>query len=185
MAEQATGTDDVVDFLTMQHEQIKSLFAQTLAAPGDERGKHFGDLCALLAVHETGEELVLRPVTEKTAGSAVTDARNKEEKEATEALAELEKMDPASEDFLTKLRSLQTDVVDHAEKEEHTEFPTLRDQRTAEEREKMGRRLRSVEKMAPTHPHPTAAGSPVAQAVTGPFAAIVDRVKDALSSDGG
>ncbi|WP_181446737.1 hypothetical protein [Streptomyces sp. NTH33] len=47
--------------------------------------------------------------------------------------------------------------------------------------QKMGRRLLSVEKMAPTHPHPMAAGSPKAQWMTGPFAAMVDRAKDALS----
>jgi len=36
--------------------------------------------------------------------------------------------------------------------------------------------------MALTHPHPTAAGSTTAVALTGPFAAMVDRVKVALSA---
>ena len=46
----------------------------------------------------------------------------------------------------------------------------------------LGSRLQAVEKMALTHPHPTAAGSTTAVALTGPFAAMVDRVKVALSA---
>jgi hypothetical protein len=51
-----------------------------------------------------------------------------------------------------------------------------------DERRKPGSRLQAVEKMAPTHPHPTAAGSTTAVALTGRFAAMVDRVQDALSA---
>ncbi|MCQ4083678.1 hypothetical protein NGB36_24545 [Streptomyces sp. RB6PN25] len=46
----------------------------------------------------------------------------------------------------------------------------------------MGTRLLAVEKIAPTHPHPEVAGSPMAQAAIGPFASLVDRTKDALKS---
>ena len=42
---------DVVDFLTGQHEQIKSLFAKTLSASGESRENAFVDLRRLLAVH--------------------------------------------------------------------------------------------------------------------------------------
>jgi hypothetical protein len=35
--------------------------------------------------------------------------------------------------------------------------------------------------MAPTHAHPAAAGSTTAQVLTGPFASMIDRVRDALS----
>jgi hypothetical protein len=48
-----TSPTDVVDFLTSQHEQIKSLFAKTLSASGEAREKAFVDLRRLLAVHET------------------------------------------------------------------------------------------------------------------------------------
>jgi hypothetical protein len=51
-----------------------------------------------------------------------------------------------------------------------------------DERRNLGSRLQAVEKMALTHPHPTAAGSTTAVALTGPFAAMVDRVKVALSA---
>ena len=42
--------------------------------------------------------------------------------------------------------------------------------------------LTSAEGMAPTHPPPPAAGSTTAQRLTGPFAAMVDKVRDAFSA---
>jgi hypothetical protein len=44
----------------------------------------------------------------------------------------------------------------------------------------MGTALKAAEAIAPTHPHPSTAGSPAAQWAVGPFASIVDRTKDAL-----
>ena len=52
---------DVVDFLTAQHEQIKSLFVKTLSASGESRENAFVDLRRLLAVHETVEEEIVHP----------------------------------------------------------------------------------------------------------------------------
>jgi hypothetical protein len=48
----------------------------------------------------------------------------------------------------------------------------------------MGKQILAAEAVAPTHPHPSAAGSPVAQWTVGPFASIVDRTRDAISSAG-
>ena len=72
-------------------------------------------------------------------------------------------------------------VLTHALREESTEFPLLREHLDADKRAKAEKQLLMAEKTAPTHPHPTAAGSTTAQVLTGPFAAMVDRVKDAMS----
>lgn len=52
---------DVVDFLVSQHQQIKAMFAETLAASGKAREKAFVELRRLLAVHETAEEEIVHP----------------------------------------------------------------------------------------------------------------------------
>ncbi|MGV9253851.1 hemerythrin domain-containing protein [Streptomyces sp. NPDC003697] len=172
---------DVVAVLLDQHARIRELFGQVRTSRGDERKRTFDDLRALLAVHETAEEIIVRPVAAGTAGKAEADARNKEEAEANKVLAELEKMDLDSADFDTRLAAFEQSVLDHAEKEEHEEFPALRAGCPEDQLQTMGRRLQAVEKMAPTHPHPTAAGSPTAQMLTGPFASMIDRARDALS----
>jgi Hemerythrin HHE cation binding domain len=172
---------DVVAVLLAQHARIRELFVQVKHAPDGSRAEVFDELRALLAVHETSEELVLRPVADQDDWKHVADARNAEEKEANRVLAELEDLDPATESFVAKLEAFQMAVEQHAEAEEKQEFPRVLAACDEEQRQKMGKRLLSVQSMAPTHPHPAAAGSPAAQAMTGPFASMVDRVRDALS----
>jgi hypothetical protein len=46
----------------------------------------------------------------------------------------------------------------------------------------MGRQLKAAESIAPTHPHPSAAGSTGAQYAAGPFASLVDRTRDVVRS---
>jgi hemerythrin superfamily protein len=172
---------DVIRILLEQHARVRDLFAQIQEAPAAERQQPFDDLRALLAVHETGEELVLRPKAEGDEWKSVANDRNREEVEANQVLADLEHLDPQSEEFLRKLTAFETAVDQHAEAEESEEFPRVLSSCDADERRKLGDRLRAVEKLAPTHPHPSAAGSPAALALTGPFAAMVDRVRDTLS----
>jgi hypothetical protein len=173
---------DVVRILLEQHARVRDLFARIQDAPAAERKEPFDELRALLAVHETGEELVLRPQASGDDWKQVATARNQEESEANEVLAALERMDTASEAFLEKLQAFEKSVDEHAEAEENEEFPRVLAEVDADERRKLGSRLEKVEKMAPTHPHPMAAGSTTAQMLTGPFAGMIDRVRDALSS---
>ncbi|MFJ5531814.1 hemerythrin domain-containing protein [Streptomyces sp. NPDC093261] len=176
---------DVVRILLEQHARIRDLFAEVKGAQGDEKKEIFDELRALLAVHETAEEMILRPVAEKTAGAAEAEARNHEEEEANKVLAQLEKMDVGSPEFDTRIAAFERAVIDHAEHEEQEEFPAVRQGCDEDKLKGMGTLLEAAEKMAPTHPHPTAAGSTTAQWLTGPFVSMVDRVKDALTRSRG
>jgi hemerythrin superfamily protein len=172
---------DIVALLLEQHARIRDLFEQVTQAQGADKQHAFDELRALLAVHEAAEELVLRPAAKKTAGEKEAEARNAEEAEAAKVLKELEDMDVASPEFATAIAEFEQSVSDHAGHEETEEFPAIVDQCTAEQRQDMGKRLRKAENLAPTHPHPTAAGKPAALALTGPFAAMMDKARDAMS----
>ena len=171
---------DVIAVLLGQHARVKNLFAQINSATGVAKQDLFDELRELLAAHETGEEVVLRPVSKKAAGEQVAEARNAEEKEANQVLTDLEKLDVAGPEFAAKFAEFEKAVLAHAEHEEREEFPAVRAQCTEQELQQMGKRLLKAEKSAPTHPHASAAGSPTAQKVMGPFAAMVDKVRDAL-----
>jgi hemerythrin superfamily protein len=175
--------DDIIGILLSQHARIRDLFDDLSTAQGDAKKEKFEELRALLAVHETAEEMILRPVAKQEVGEQEVQARNNEEAEANKVLAALEKMDINGAQFDTKLGELQQSVSVHAENEENEEFPAIRQNCSTEQRQKMGKRLLAAEKTAPTHPHPTAAGSPAAQWTAGPFASLLDRAKDALSPD--
>ncbi|WNI19428.1 hemerythrin domain-containing protein [Actinacidiphila sp. ITFR-21] len=171
---------DVVALLLEQHARIRGLFAEIAGADAGDRKRSFDELRALLAVHEAAEELVVRPVAEKTAGEAEADARNQEEKEAGEVLRKLEGMDVADPEFLRAVAEFEQAVSAHADHEEQEEFPAIVAQRTVAQRGTMGDRLRKAEHLAPTHPHPMAAGNPTAVRMTGPFAAMIDKARDAI-----
>ena len=76
------STDDVVKFLTDQHNLIKDLFEEVLSASDDKaRETAFVELRQLLAVHETAEEMVVHPRArhEIADGDEIVDARLEEE----------------------------------------------------------------------------------------------------------
>lgn len=170
----------IVSLLLEQHAKIRDLFAQTSAAHGEDRQRAFDELRELLAVHEAGEEVVVRPVTKRADDGAVASARNEEEKEAASALAALEKLEVDSKEFDEKFADLEREVSEHAEAEESEEFPFILADVEPEKQLKMGKRVLKVQRTAPTHPHPAAAGSPTVQKVAGPFAGLLDRARDAF-----
>jgi hypothetical protein len=176
--------DDVIRILLEQHDQVRAGFEQVRTSTGEARSRAFDDLRAFLAVHETAEEEVLRPVTKELGEHDVAAARNSEESRANAVLAQLEDLDVDSAEFETSLAQLQAAVTDHAAMEEAEEFPAILAAVDEGRRHRMGGRLRAAERLAPTHPHPGTAGSgSLTHLAVGPFVAIADRVRDALSRD--
>lgn len=172
---------DAVRVLLEQHARIVDLFGEVRTTGGEARQAAFDRLRALLAVHEISEEMVLRPVSQAVAGHDVIEARNEEERQANAALQRLEKLDVDSAEFTREIAAFEKSVLAHAEAEESEEFPAVLAECDADERQALGRNLELAEKIAPTHAHPSTAGSTGAQYMAGPFASIVDRARDAFS----
>jgi hypothetical protein len=124
--------------------------------------------------------MVLRPVSGNNAGTAVADTLNHEEEKANEFLASLEKMDVSTPEFDQAFASFERTVLDHARHEEHEEFPPVRERVDPKKLVALGTTLRAAEKIAPTHPHPSTAGSPLAQWTVGPFASLLDHALDVI-----
>ncbi|WP_328602731.1 hemerythrin domain-containing protein [Nocardia terrae] len=179
--------NDALELLLRQHEQIKALFGETLDAsePKDREAK-FRQLRRLLAVHETAEEQIIHPRARKEIedGSTVVDARLSEEHEAKQQLAELESFDIDSPEFEKKLAQLREDVLAHAEHEEQEEFSQLRGELEPRQLQAMRRAVEIAESLAPTRPHP-GVESVEANLLAGPFAAMLDRARDAITKPQG
>lgn len=173
---------DVVQLLIGQHNEIKRLFTEVLnASDGNERDAAFMDLRRLLAVHETAEELVVHPVARRKVafGNGIVDARLHEENEAKKHLAELEELDIDSARFVKLLTELQAAVLDHAQHEESEEFSKLAEELDDAQLKRLEKAVRAAEAMAPTRPH-TGVESATANMMAGPFAAMLDRARDAI-----
>jgi hemerythrin superfamily protein len=173
---------DVIEFLQSQHQQIRGLLDDVLTASGEQRQRSFDAVRELLARHETAEEMIVRPLTRKAPGGPqVAEGRMDEETEAKEVLAGLEKLDVDSAEFTQKFTEFRRSVLEHAQAEETQEFPLLRQNDDEEALVKARDRVKRAEAMAPTHPHPSAKTT-AANYVAGPFAAMLDRARDAFSS---
>ena len=184
MAEMLVETpDEVVKFLTAQHDLIKDMFEEVLHASAPEaREKAFHDLRQLLAVHETAEEMFIHPRVrrEVAGGDEIVDARLQEEHDAKELLASIEKLDMDSKEFIDELTKLQQAVIDHAEQEESEEFTKLQRELDANERKLLTKAVQLAEAIAPTRPHPGVESAKLNFAL-GPFASLLDRARDAIS----
>lgn len=172
-----------IEFLLGQHQQVTDLLEAVESGPAATRQESFDRLRELLAVHETAEELILRPITRHNVpgGEEIADARIGEENQAKDVLAKLEKLEANSTDFITLFAGFAQDVRKHAHNEETYEFPLVQEHQDPQALAAMGEHLEKAEKMAPTHPHPSAR-STTANLVLGPFAAMVDKVRDALGA---
>ena len=182
MADTTTKKETVTEFLRRQHGEVRSMFAEMETAQGETRTQLFDCLRAFLAVHETAEEEVVHPAARKAGGEAIVEARLAEEDEAKKELSELEKIGPDGQGFAQKFSAFKDAVDKHATAEEQELFPILDSKLDAETREAMTKKLQVAEKLAPTHPHPHAPESAVGNMVLGPFVAMVDKVRDAISS---
>lgn len=179
------SAQDVVAFLKAQHEQVKELFDAVTRQSGSQREQAFLELRRLLAVHETAEEEIVHPRARTTlsGGEQIIDARLEEENEAKEALTELEKLDVDSADFVAKFGELKQDVIAHADAEESQEFDRLAIELDTAELERMRNAVKIAQAIAPTRPHP-GVESPSANMIAGPFAAMLDRARDAIMGRG-
>src|SRR3954468_11168740 len=173
---------DVVSQLLSQHELVRtSIDAVAQTTTPEARQEAFDVLRELLARHETAEEMILRPLTRGIeGGDAIASARMDEENKSKDVLAELENVDIASEEFARLFETFAQAVLAHAQSEEAFEFPLLHRHLDAEKLETAERQLLLAERMAPTHPHPSARSTAM-NYVAGPFAALADRARDTIS----
>jgi hemerythrin superfamily protein len=175
---------DVIDVIQAQHQQVARLLTEVAVGTGDALDASFCELRRLIAVHETAEEEIVYPTIRlgdaEGEGNRVADARTAEEKEGIKTLAELEGMEPGSAEFTALFSTFRIAVVSHAEAEESTVFPLLRDSQTPAALRRMARTFELAEKVAPTHPHPHTGTSATSNLITGPALAIMDHVRDAI-----
>ncbi|MEQ1702377.1 MAG: hemerythrin domain-containing protein, partial [Ilumatobacteraceae bacterium] len=149
--------------LRNRHREVTAMFEQLLHSAGPERRELFDCLRAMLAVHETAEEVVVHPKVRgfDEAGMRAVEARLEEEQEAKRVLSELEAMDCDDPAFLPRVAVFREAVVTHAEAEEREIFPRIEQRCSPEEQRTMAQRIQLAEKMAPTHPHPHGPSSAV------------------------
>lgn len=172
---------DIVRILLEQHARIAELCGVVGSADDtSRRSEAFAELRALLAVHQSVEELVVRPRTRIIAEEGIADQRTVEEKEAAQAVIELEGQGVDGRDFDAKFAEFAQAVAEHAAAEEADEFGCLIDSCDERERGRLGAMLLRSEQLASEHPHSNPTGSTVMPRPERPYAALLDSARQRL-----
>lgn len=128
---------DIVAVLLRQHADITDSMERIKTGSADSRADGWNALTAFLEAHETAEQQVVHPISRRTASVEQAEARLAEEREADEAIAELNELQTDTAAFGTKFAEFAEKVHEHAEHEEHEEFPSF-DALSTEVRQQLG-----------------------------------------------
>ena len=153
------GVSDPAKLLIVDHEKVERIFdeIQEAVAPTQRQGL-VAQLDAELTRHTTIEEQVLYPFirTNVPDGDSLMDEAEHEHDEAKEALAQVSKLDPATDAFASELKRLQKLVDHHVKEEEGEVFPKLESAAAADDLDRLRDELEQAKlQSAPSPQLPT------------------------------
>ena len=182
---------DAITVLGRQHSQVRYLLKELQALPSHTTGgsaeqmsarKSVVDMITVrLSVHETIEEEHFWPAVRKALpdGDRYADQALRQEQEGKDTLTELVRLAPDSREFDSRVEQFVAQVRKHVAFEELV-FLKMRDEVPHEDLARLGEKLLSAMKTAPTRPHkraPQRSGATVKAAAAG--AAAMDKARDA------
>ncbi|MFE9172252.1 hemerythrin domain-containing protein [Streptomyces kebangsaanensis] len=179
---------DVIQELTTDHREVEEIFAQIEALPpGDKRRKDLADQATIeLVRHSVAEEMHFYPAVRRYLpdGDSIADREIRDHSEAERTMKDLEGCGADDPRFDQLIGRLMREIREHVTDEEQNLFPQLRQTAGKEELDRLGEKVRTAKKTAPTRPHPATPHTPTAQKLLAPGAGMVDRIRDALSGRG-
>jgi hypothetical protein len=174
-----TPADEVVSLITQDHAAIEQRLSEFDTAAPETHGELFVKLRDQLVRHEYAEQAVVYPELQGLdGGREVVEARLAEESASEKALAELQKLDPGSPQFLSSLAYLRSSVLTHAQNEEVEVLPLLTAQEEHDRLVYLGQKYKSAKLGSPTRPHPHAPRSSRASVLLSPITSFIDRMRD-------
>jgi hemerythrin superfamily protein len=183
---------DVIEILEHDHREVEDMFTELESLRGasteedrQRRKKITEDVTIELVRHSVAEEVLVYPKVEDKVGKDEVEHAREEHAEAEETLKRLEKLDGDDPDFDDELATLMKEIRHHIEDEEGEMFAHMRQVIDADELRKLGVRVESFKKVAPTRPHPNVPNEPLARIAAGPAASLFDRMRDLATGRGG
>jgi hypothetical protein len=189
--EDPADVHDAITVLGRQHNQVRVLLKQLQALPShttggsaeqmSERKSIVDMITARLSEHETIEEEHFWPAVRNALpdGDQQADTALEQEQQGKDTLTELGRLDPDSPEFDSRVERFVLEVRKHVAFEEQV-FLKLRGAMSPEDLGRLGEKLLSGARTAPTRPHrhaPKRPGAAVKAAAAG--AAAADKARDA------
>lgn len=184
---------DAIELLTQQHREVEELFGRYEQLPegdADEREAITRDVIRKLVVHAQLEEQAFYPMVREAIPELDDEIAHDldEHQEAEQLLARLEDLEPADDEeeedgYDATFGGLIAAIRHHVAEEEKDLFPRVRTAIDAETLLELGSAMETLAAQVPTRPHPHAPNEPPANVLTGPLAAALDRLRDAVRPD--
>lgn len=170
---------DAIALLSSDHRKFRLLFGAYRGAATDRQRRRVADtLVRELSMHLVAEERVFYPYAAKVLDDDAA-ARSRQICSALKRhLAVLDGHRTAREDDAMSMEQLERDVADHIGEDEENLMPRVRGVCDPDALQRLGRRLEQVERGAPTRPHPSASDGQPSRALSTPFVALYDRIRD-------
>jgi hypothetical protein len=187
---------DVFIVLAQDHQEVKGMLAElgrgpTRASGASEdqlalRKKMTEQLIIEESRHEALEEMYFWPAVRDhlASGSTLADEATRQEQDAKQVLARLDKLGSGDAEFEQLLGKFIMDAREHIEFEESQVWPLMRTALSADVSAELGEKIAAGKKGAPTRPHPHTPPSPGALKAVGPVAAAADKVRDSVTGRG-
>ena len=179
---------DVISELSTDHREVDELFLEIeKATPGSYERKQLADQLTIeLVRHSVAEEEHLYPAVRQYLpdGDALADKEIADHGRVEQLLKELEGLDADDPQFNHVIVKLRTEVQAHVRDEENNLFVRLRAACTLSDLEKLGDKIRTAKKLAPTRPHPSTPSSPPGNKLLAPGVGLVDRARDFVTGRG-
>ena len=180
----ANQEQDVVELLTEDHQDMLDLIGQIQQATTVEERRDTADaVIAEIMRHAVAEEMYVYPAMEKYLpnGAEEVEHDKQEHDELVDVMKKLEDADAESEEFMSLVKELESQLRHHVEDEEQDQFPGLREHIPADERIELGNKVAQAKSLAPTRPHPNAPHSELFHKTVGAGVGMVDRLRDKLT----
>jgi len=180
------GTNDnLISVITQDHREVEAVFQELESGEGTpEHRRDLADhVIAELVRHSVAEEEYMYPAAREAleGGDELADHELEEHAEAEKLMKQLDGLDPTDPRFDELLGTLMAEIRHHIEEEETDLLPKLEAACSQEQLRDLGEKVVRAKAMAPTHPHPSAPDKPPANKLLAPGAALVDRMRDALT----
>jgi hemerythrin-like domain-containing protein len=180
---------DAITFLRQDHKSVLGMLEVLDGAPSGSGAELSGlgtmvtNLVIAESQHEAIEEQFFWPAVREALddGNELADEAVSQEQEGKKLLQRLEDGRPGDPDYQLALQEFVKAGREHIVYEQDVVWPAFEAAVSREDLEKLGEKLETAKRIGPTRPHPSTPPTPTVQATMGVGAAIVDRVRDAVS----
>jgi hemerythrin-like domain-containing protein len=180
---------DALTFLRQDHKSVLGMLEVLADAPSGSGAESSGletmvtNLVIAESQHEAIEEQFFWPAVRDALdeGNELADAAVEQEQSGKKLLQQLEDEQPGEPAYHDALREFVRAAREHIAYEQDVVWPKFKAAVSRQELEKLGVKLETAKKIAPTRPHPRTPPNSLVLKVIGMFTAILDHVRDALS----